>query len=127
MFVLLDFNEVVRRMKLRKYGVMYLVSIVIFIFTSLSVHAETGWIKQAKITKIVGVVNGGINVRITPELTGCTSQSGYGSRYASLYADHKGKEEILSIMLAAYMADKTIAIYLLDDTCKILEVELGGR
>ena len=112
---------------MKKYGVISLFSIAIFAFTSISAHAQTGWIKQAKITKIVGVSNGGINVRITPELTGCTSQSGYGSRYASLYPDHKGKEEILSIMLAAYMADKTIAIYLSDDTCKILEVELGGR
>ena len=97
------------------------------VLISYSANAEQGWINQAKIIRIVGVVNGGINVRITPSLSGCTSQSGYGAAYASLYPGHAGKQEILSILLAAYMADKTVAIYLSDDTCKIGEVELGGR
>jgi len=48
-------------------------------------------------------------------------------KYASLYPDHPGKDKITSILLAAYMADKTVAIYLSDSTCKIYEVELGGR
>jgi hypothetical protein len=106
---------------------LYIFSIAVLAFFSVNLHAETGWIPQAKITRIVGVANGGINVRITPVLTGCTSQSGYGPSYASLYPDHPGKDQILSILLAAYMADKTIAIWLSDNTCKIGEVELGGR
>jgi|GEM_PF-4792128 len=112
---------------MKKYSVISFISLAVLFFTSMNTYAAKGWVKQAKITRIVGVVNGGVNVRLMPELSGCTSQSGYGSRYASLYPDHQGKDEILSIMLAAYMSDKTIAIYLSDDTCKILEVELGGR
>lgn len=112
---------------LKNCNVFKILLVVALNLLSISAFAEQGWITQAKITKIVGVINGGINVRITPELSGCTSQSGYGPAYASLYPDHAGKEEILSILLSAYMADKTIAIYLQDDTCKITEVELGGR
>jgi len=94
---------------------------------AFSALAEQGWITQAKVTKIVVTSSGGINVRITPELTSCTSQSGYGSRYASVYASHPGINRIHSTLLAAYMADKTVAIYLSDSTCTVLEVELGGR
>ncbi|BFM10151.1 hypothetical protein R50072_03040 [Simiduia litorea] len=107
--------------------VSFLLCIFIFLFSAGNVNAEQGWITDAKVTKIVAVVNGGINVRITPELTACTSQSGYGVHYASIYPDHPGKENMLAILLAAYMADKTVAIYLSDDTCKVYEVELGGR
>jgi hypothetical protein len=99
----------------------------ILAFYSVFSNAEQGWITTAKVIKIVATNNGGINVRISPELTGCTSQSGYGPNYASLYPDHLGKDKITSILLAAYMADKTVAIYLTDGTCKIGEVELGGR
>ncbi|AIW18804.1 hypothetical protein F0267_23165 [Vibrio coralliilyticus] len=112
---------------MRKNGVIGIAIGVMLTFCSSNASAEKGWITQAKITKVVGVFNGGVNIRITPELTGCTSQSGYGASYASLYPDHEGKDQILSILLAAYMADKTVAIYLSDDTCKIYEVELGGR
>lgn len=110
-----------------KYRIMSTLCLAILVLISSSTFAEEGWIAQAKITKIVGVSNGGINVRITPELRACTSQGGYGPAYASLYPDHAGKAEILSILLSAYMADKTIAIYLQDNTCRISEVELGGR
>ena len=96
-------------------------------FYVASASAEQGWITTAKVVKIVATGNGGLNVRLSPELTGCTSQSGYGPSYASLYPDHPGKDKITSILLAAYMADKTVAIYLSDSTCKIYEVELGGR
>jgi hypothetical protein len=102
-----------------------------FVFIGFSfvpvVNAEQGWIVSAKVVRVVGTWNGGINVRISPELTGCTSQSGYGPTYASLYPDHAGIDRIHSILLAAYMSDKPVAIYLVDNTCKIGEVELGGR
>ncbi len=104
---------------------------LLFVFLGFSfiptVNAEQGWIVSAKVIKIVGTINGGINVRLSPELTACTSQSGYGSAYASLYPDHAGVDRIHSILLAAYMSDKPVAIYLVDNTCKIGEVELGGR
>lgn len=106
---------------------MKILSLLVLLFVSNNIFAEQGWITTAKVTKIVVTSNGGINVRILPELTGCTSQSGYGSRYASVYPNHPGIDKIHAILLAAYMADKTVAIYLSDSTCKVLEVELGGR
>lgn len=89
-------------------------------------YAEKGWIHSVKVDKIVVVVNGGINVKVRPGLTGCTSQSGYGSNYASVYPDHPGKDQILSVLLAARMADQPVGIYLNDDSCRITEVVLGG-
>ena len=52
------------------------------------------------------VASGGINVKVEPGLTGCTSQSGYGASYASVYPDHKGLNSIHSNLLAAYMSGK---------------------
>ena len=100
---------------------------VLFLSGITQLSAEQGWITTAKVTKIVVTAAGGINVRITPELTSCTSLSGYGPRYASVHPDHPGLDRIQSILLATYMADKTVALYLSDSTCKVLEVELGGR
>lgn len=105
-------------------SVLLLFSLTFFSFPS---SAEQGWITTAKVVKIVATINGGVNVRLSPELLGCTSQSGYGPNYASLYPDHPGKDKILSIFIAAYMGDKPVAVYLMDSTCKIGEVELGGR
>lgn len=101
----------------------------IFAFYSASSSAQGRWITSAKVVKIVATINGGINVRLSPELEGCTgnSQSGYGLLYASLWPDHAGKDKITAIFLAAYMADKPVAIYLTDSSCRIGEVELGGR
>lgn len=93
---------------------------------SFPANAEQGWVVTAKIVKVVATVNGGINVRLSPDLTACTSQGGYGPNYASLYPDHPGKDKIASIFMAAYLADKPVSIYLLDATCKIGEVVLGG-
>jgi hypothetical protein len=105
----------------------WLIGAALLAITTLNVSAEQGWITQSKIEKIVVTNQGGINVRITPELTSCTSQSGYGPRYASVYPSHVGIDKIHATLLAAYVADKPIALYLSDSTCKILEVELGGR
>lgn len=88
---------------------------------------QMGWVTQAKVSKLVVAANGGINVRLIPELEGCVSQSGYGPRYASIYPSHPGIDRLHSTLLAAYMADKTVAVYLSDDKCTIMEIELGGR
>jgi hypothetical protein len=51
----------------------------------ISQAAEAGWTVSSKVVKLVVTQNGGINVRLSPELSGCTSQSGYGAKYASIY------------------------------------------
>lgn len=108
---------------LRSFGV--------FAFCFITAHAVMadgpGWTVASKVVKIVVTVNGGVNVRLSPELSGCVSQSGYGALYASLYPDHAGIDRIHSTLMLAYASDKPVSIYLTDSNCKIGEVELGGR
>ena len=85
-----------------------------------------GWTATSMITKIVDTANGGVNVRLSPELTGCVSQSGYGSAYASLYPTHPGIDRIKATLLTAFATGTPVSIYLDDNTCRIIEVVLGG-
>ncbi len=92
-----------------------------------SVYSFADWQYDLEVKRIVVVATGGVNVRFTPELSGCTPQSGYGSSYASLYPDHPGFNSIHSNLLAAYMSGKKVSIYLTGTDCKIGETVLGGR
>lgn len=85
-----------------------------------------GWTVASDVIKIVSVVNGGINVRLSPELSGCTSLSGYGPKYASVYPDHPALNSIQANLLAAYMGGKKVSLYLSDSTCKVGEMVIGG-
>lgn len=85
-----------------------------------------GWTANATIIRIVDTSNGGVNIRLSPDVTGCTSQSGYGGSYASLYPDHPGINRIKATLLTAYSTGATISVYLGDNTCRITEVILGG-
>jgi hypothetical protein len=84
-----------------------------------------GWVRNVTIVNIVDIVNGGINFRLSPDLTGCTSQSGYGPNYASVYPDHPGLSRIKATLLTAFVAGKTVSIYLIDGTCKVYETVIG--
>lgn len=85
-----------------------------------------GWSANSHVTKLVVTAGGGVNVRLSPELVGCVSQSGYGPNYGSIYPSHPGINRIKADLLAAYVADKVVAVYLSDDKCTITEVVLGG-
>jgi hypothetical protein len=85
-----------------------------------------GWTANSTIVRIVDTSNGGVNIRLSPDVTGCTSQSGYGGSYASLYPDHPGINRIKATLLTAYSTGGTVAVYLGDNTCRITEVLLGG-
>lgn len=85
-----------------------------------------GWTANATIIRIVDTSNGGVNIRLSPDVTGCTSQSSYGESYASLYPDHPGINRIKATLLTAYSTGATVAVYLGDNTCRITEVLLGG-
>lgn len=108
---------------MRKFAIFLL---AISSFIALPACAESGWTVNVKIVKLVGTANGGLNVLMSPSLVSCVSQSGYGPNYASLYPTHPGKSQIAALLLAAYMSDKTIALYLTDKDCAIGEVALGG-
>jgi hypothetical protein len=81
---------------------------------------------DSTIVKLVVTANGGINVRLSPDLTGCTSQSGYGPAFASIYPDHPGIDRLHAQLLAAYTSGKPVALYLMDSTCKVGEIYFGG-
>lgn len=92
----------------------------------LSMPSFAGWGTLSTVTKIVVTQNGGVNVSLSPELSGCVSQSGYGGKYASLYPDHPGFSSIHSNLLAAYMSGKEVQLWYSDGNCKIGEAVLGG-
>ena len=91
-----------------------------------SVAQGPGWTANSTVTKLVVTATGGINVRLSPDLTGCTSQSGYGPSYASIYPDHPGIDPIKADLLAAYLTGGIVSLYLNDSTCRVSEILMGG-
>lgn len=85
-----------------------------------------GWTATSTIAKIVDTASGGVNVRLTTDITGCTSQSGYGPNYASIYPSHPGIARIKATLLTAYATGTPVSLYLSDNTCTVGEVILGG-
>ena len=65
------------------------------------------------------------NIQLEPQLSGCASLSGYGSKYASVHPDHPGLDKIYSGLLAAYLSQTPVKVYLSDETCKVGEVLFG--
>jgi hypothetical protein len=102
------------------------VGIALLLFAAPVVAQGPGWTTNSTIIRIVDTANGGVNVRLSPDVTGCTSQSGYGPNYASLYPSHPGINRIKATLLTAYSTGATVSIYLSDNTCAISEVLLGG-
>jgi len=84
-----------------------------------------GWVQNRTVVNIVNTSNGGFNVRLSPDLTGCFSQSGYGLNYASVYPDHLALNRIKADFLVALATGKPISLYLVDANCKVGETILG--
>ncbi|WP_116811989.1 hypothetical protein [Steroidobacter cummioxidans] len=85
-----------------------------------------GWTVSSTVVRIVNTANGGVNVRLSPDLTGCTSQSGYGAVYASIYPDHPGLNRMKADLLVAFTTGMRISVYLSDATCTVGELTLDG-
>jgi hypothetical protein len=85
-----------------------------------------GWIYNATLVNVVDVSNGGINVRVTPDLTSCVSQSGYGPHFASISPTHPAIGRIKATLLSAYLIGTPVSLYLVDNTCTVVEVILGS-
>jgi hypothetical protein len=96
------------------------------VFSAPTLAGNAGWTVSSKVVRLVVTANGGVNVRLSPELSGCTSQSGYGGRYASIYPSHPGIMLLQSNLLAAYMSGKEVALWLNDDKCTVGEISFGG-
>ncbi|HEU5134646.1 MAG TPA: hypothetical protein VFU13_05840 [Steroidobacteraceae bacterium] len=84
-----------------------------------------GWTVASTVRDIVNTSNGGINVRLTPDLTGCTSQSGYGGAYASIYPNHPGIDRMKADLLVAFTTGAHVELYLGDNTCMVAEMRLS--
>ncbi len=119
------FQIELRSYKLKKYLVI-LMAFKLMVFVSASYADGPGWTVSSEVIKIIVVQSGGVNIRLSPELSGCTSQSGYGSAYASIYPDHLGLNAMHANLLAAYMSGKKVTLYLSDSTCKVGEMVIGG-
>jgi hypothetical protein len=83
-----------------------------------------GWTEVSSVVELVNTQNGGFNVRLSPELTGCQSQSGYGSVYASVYPSHPGLKQIKADVTVAFVTGARIALYLGDSMCTVSETRL---
>jgi len=83
-----------------------------------------GWTAVSTVIELVNTSNGGVNVRLSPDFTGCISQSGYGSHYASLYPNHPGLNRIKADLTLAFVTGAHVALYLGDNTCLITETRL---
>lgn len=83
-----------------------------------------GWTVPSTVIEIVNTAAGGVNVRLSPDLAGCVSQSGYGSLFASVYPNHAAIDRIKADLLVAFTTGAHIALYLSDATCTVGETRL---
>ena len=83
-----------------------------------------GWTVPSTVIEVVNTVNGGMDVRLSPDLAGCTSQSNYGGAFASVYPSHAGIDRIKADVLVAFTTGAHIALYLSDATCTVGETRM---
>ena len=85
-----------------------------------------GWTVKSTVIRLVNTANGGVNVRLSPDLTNCVSQSGYGPSYASILPDHDGINRIKADLLYAFATGTPVSLYLADANCTVSEMTLEG-
>lgn len=95
-------------------------------FASVCNAENSGWTAPVTVTKFVVTMNGGINVRVSPDLTNCVSQSGYGPNYASIYPAHPGINRMQALLMQAYAQGLKVQLWLSDNNCTIGELTVGG-
>jgi len=109
-------------------GIGAVVAVLILVFSSVPVFAEgPGWVYNVTVTNIVDTAAGAIDVRVTPDLTSCVSQSGYGPHYASVYPSHPAINRIKATLLTAFLSGMPVSLYFSDNTCTVAEVILGSN
>ena len=101
-------------------------AVALFAWTLPASAQGPGWHLNATIARMADITTGGINIRLSPDVSGCTSPMGYGPQYAYVTPDHVAINRIKATLLTAYATGTPISVYLADNTCKIGEVLLGG-
>lgn len=87
---------------------------------------NVGWTANATVKKLVVTADGGVNVLLSPSLSTCVAQSGYGNQMAWIPATHPGLKQIKADLLTAFVSGTPVSLYLIDSTCKVAETILGG-
>lgn len=105
-------------------GALLLASVFAAITTAVA--QGPGWTVQSTVIRLVNTSNGGVNVRLTPDLTDCVSQSGYGPSYASVLPNHPGISRIKADLLVAFTTGTRVSLYLADANCTVGEMTLDG-
>jgi hypothetical protein len=103
-----------------------IVAAALLLVTASSFAEPSGWTANVTITKLVATQNGGVNVRVSPDLNNCVSQSGYGPNFASIYPTHPGINKIQADLLAAYLSGTKVSLWLSDNNCTVGEIIVGG-
>lgn len=88
--------------------------------------ATPGWTAVSTVKKLVVTYDGGIDVQLSPALSGCVSHSNYGGSYASVPASHPGLKQIKADLLTAFATGAPVALFLIDADCNVQETVLGG-
>lgn len=94
-------------------------------FSKVAFAEGPGWVYNVTVTQLVNTANGGFNVRVSPGLSNCVSQSGYGPGYASVYPSHQGINRMKADLLAAFLTGTPVSLYFNDSACTVVEMALG--
>lgn len=106
----------------------FMITIVLMVAALLpkSAYAEgPGWTAFSTVKKLVNTTGGGVNVELSPGLTNCVSQSGYGPTYASIRPSHAAINRMKADLLVAFVTGKRVALYLFDNQCNVEEMILA--
>jgi len=93
---------------------------------SISSAQNPGWVNDVSVQRVAGTANGAVNVRFSPDLTGCGNNSGYGGAYGTIAASHPNVERMTSMLLAAQLSGTRVSVYVQSSSCSIGEVIIGG-
>jgi hypothetical protein len=97
-----------------------------FIVAPIATAQGPGWTVSSTVIRLVNTSNGGVNVRLSPDLTGSVSQSGYGASYASILPAHPGLNRIKADLLYAFATGTRVSLYLSDASCTVGEMTLDA-
>lgn len=95
--------------KLTRY--LAAVSAGLFVFPHVVYAEGPGWVYNVTVVALVDTANGGVNVRVSPDFTACTSQSGYGPKYASIYPSHPALSRMKADLLTAFITGTPVSLY----------------
>jgi len=111
-----------RRFPLKQLSILATVALLTAIPTAMA--DGPGWTVKSTVIRIVNTSNGGFNVRLSPDLTGRSSQSGYGPSYASILPTHPGLSRLKADLLVAFLTGTQVSLYLNDSSCNVGETAL---